>query len=71
MESDEFVFEWPLAFAITKDKPVLVTALAYADILLTLDRRDFAVLIESSVYGLRVRTPAGFLREEREAGRVQ
>jgi hypothetical protein len=40
IETDEFIFEWPLLFEIAKDKPVLVTALASADVLLTLDRRD-------------------------------
>jgi hypothetical protein len=69
VEKDEFIFHWPLVFDIAKDKPVLVTALACADVLLTLDRRDFAPLIGQTVYGLRVRTPRGFLREEREAGR--
>ena len=69
VEKDEFIFHWPLVFDIAKDKPVLVTALACADVLLTLDRRDFAPLIGQTVYGLRVRTPGGFLREEREAGR--
>lgn len=69
VEKDEFIFHRPLVFDIAKDKPVLVTALACADVLLTLDRRDFAPLIGQTVYGLRVRTPGGFLREEREAGR--
>jgi predicted nucleic acid-binding protein len=71
IETDEFIFEWPLLFEIAKDKPVLVTALAFADVLLTLDRRDFGPLIGQNVYGLRVRTPGEFLREEREAGRLK
>lgn len=71
IETDEFVLDWPLVFDIAKDKPVLVTALACADVLLTLDRRDFGALIDSAVYGLRVRTPGGFLRQEREAGRLK
>jgi hypothetical protein len=50
---------------------VLVTALASADVLLTLDRRDFGPLIGQNVYGLRVRTPGEFLWEEREAGRLK
>lgn len=71
IERDELILEWPLVFDITKDKPVLVSALACADIVLTLDRRDFGALIGKTVYGLRVRTPGGFLREEREAGHLK
>ena len=51
-------------------KTILVAALGCADVLLTLDRRDFGRLIGQTVYGLRVRTPGGLLREEREAGRL-
>lgn len=36
VEDDELNFDWPLVFDVTKDKPVLCTALACADILLTL-----------------------------------
>jgi predicted nucleic acid-binding protein len=71
IEPDVLVFDWPLVFDVAKDKPVLVTALAYADVLLTLDRRDFGKLIGQTVYGLRVRTPGEFLREEREAGQLK
>jgi hypothetical protein len=71
IETDVLVFDWPLVFEVAKDKPVLVTALACADVLLTLDRRDFGKLIGQTVYGLRVRTPGGFLREEREARQLK
>ena len=71
IEPDVLVFDWPLVFDVAKDKPVLVTALAYADVLLTLDRRDFGKLIGQTVYGLRVRTPGEFLREEREARQLK
>jgi len=70
VESDELTFDWPLVFEVTKDKPVLITALACADVLLTLDRRDFGTLIGRTVYELRVLTPGEFLRIEREAGRI-
>ena len=66
VEGDELTFDWPLNFDVTKDKPVLITALACADVLLTLDRRDFRALIDQTVYGLRVLTPGEFLRIERE-----
>ncbi len=35
VEDDELTFDWPLMFDATKDKPVLCTALASADVLLT------------------------------------
>ena len=70
VEGDELTFDWPLAFDVAKDKPVLITALACADVLLTLDRRDFRTLLGQSVYDLRVLTPGEFLRIEREARRL-
>jgi predicted nucleic acid-binding protein len=70
VEDDELTFDWPLLFDVTKDKPVLCTALACADVLLTLDRRDFRSLLGQTVYDLRVLTPGEFLRTEREAGRL-
>lgn len=70
IETDELIFDWPLTFHTAKDKPVLISALACADVLLTLDRRDFGALLGQTVYGLQVVTPGGFLRTEREAGRL-
>jgi predicted nucleic acid-binding protein len=70
IENDELTFDWPLVFDVTKDKPVLCTALACADALLTLDRRDFQSLLGKSVYDLRVLTPGEFLGSERTAGRL-
>jgi predicted nucleic acid-binding protein len=71
VEDDELSFDWPLLFHVTKDKPVLCTALACADVLLTLDRRDFGSLLDQSVYDLRVLTPGTFLHAERQVGRLQ
>ncbi len=71
VEGDELTFDWPLTFEAAKDKPVLITALACADVLLTLDRRDFGLMLGQTVYGLRVLTPGAFLREERESGRLR
>jgi hypothetical protein len=50
---------------------VLFSALACADVLLTLDRRDFRELLGKTIYGLQVLTPGEFLRFERESGRLQ
>lgn len=70
LEDDELTFDWPIAFEASKDKPVLFSALACADVLLTLDLRDFRDLLGQTVYGLRVLTPGNFLRIEREAGKL-
>lgn len=50
-------------FAPAKDRPVLFSALAWSDVLLTLVRADFGGLIGNEFYGLRVMTPAMFLRD--------
>jgi predicted nucleic acid-binding protein len=61
----------PVLFAASKDRPILFTALAWAEVLLTLDRADFAELLGGQFYGLRVRLPFDFLAEERAAGRLK
>ena len=55
-------------FPVTKDRPVLFSALAWADVLLTLDRNDFTTLLGDEFYGLPVLKPGTFLEREREAG---
>ena len=64
-------FEWPVVFSATKDRPVLFTASAFADVLLTLDVMDFAPIMRAGFYGLAVLTPGDFLRRERAAGRLR
>jgi len=61
----------PVVLSASKDRPILFTALAWSDTLLTLDRQDFASLIGGEFYGLRVRLPFEFLEEERSAGRLK
>jgi hypothetical protein len=70
LEEDELICDWPIVFEAAKDKPVLFSALACADELLTLDRRDFRDLLRKTIYGMPVLTPADFLRSEREAERL-
>lgn len=70
VEYDELTFDWPIVFEASKDKPVLFSALACADVLLTLDRRDFRELLGQTIYGMSVLTPGEFLRIEREAKRL-
>lgn len=52
----------PLLLTASKDKPVLISALASkSDVLLTLDKGDFGLLLGTTVYGMRVSTPRDFL----------
>lgn len=57
-------------FTASKDRPVLFTALAHTEVLLTLDRDDFGDLLGGEFFGLRVTLPADFLEAERAAGRL-
>jgi len=55
----------PLLLTAAKDKPVLISALAAeSQVLLTLDRGDFDIVLETEVYGMLVTTPRGFLVRE-------
>ena len=55
----------PLLLATAKDKPVLISALASeSNCLLTLDIADFGIVLNTSVYGMRVATPRRFLVEQ-------
>ena len=67
---DVLTFEWPVVFAPARDRPILFTASAWAEVLLTLDRRDFADLLGTSFYGLAILKPGDFLQRERTAGRL-
>jgi predicted nucleic acid-binding protein len=67
---DVLTLEWPAIFAPARDRPILFTGMAWAEVLLTLDRRDFADLLGGSFYGLAILTPGEFLQRERAAGRL-
>ena len=58
-------------FPVAKDRPILFSALAWADVLLTLDTHDFATLLGTDFYGLSILKPGAFLERERELGRLQ
>ena len=60
----------PVVFAASKDRPILFTALAWADVLITLDKADFADVLGGTFYGLRVVLPYDFLQHERVYGRL-
>lgn len=57
-----------VVFAAKKDRPVLFSAFAYADVLLVLDIADFGPLMGTGFYGLSVMTPGAFLKGLRESG---
>jgi hypothetical protein len=61
---DQFVVDWPVVFAPAKGRPVLFTALAFADVLLTLDKRDFGPLMGVVFYGLEIMKPGDFLKRK-------
>jgi hypothetical protein len=60
----------PVVFAARKDRPILFTALAWTQVLLTLDKADFADVLGGTFYELRVLLPYDFLKRERAAGRL-
>lgn len=69
--SDVVSLDKALVFEKAKDRPVLISALAAgAEYLLTLDRTDFHGALGTQVYGMFVRTPAEFLTEQRNLGRI-
>lgn len=69
VRGDVLTLDRPSVFAPAKDRPILFGALAWADILLTLDRRDFGPLIGSRFYGLPIVTPGMFMRWHRTQSR--
>ena len=60
-----------LDFPVSKDKPVLLSALASANVLLTLDRADFIGLLGNQFYGMPLMAPSEFLENERAKGRLR
>lgn len=67
---DVMALSLPSVFPVSKDRPILFSALAWSQVLLTLDREDFVGLLGGQFYGLRIRLPYEFLEEERTAGRL-
>ena len=62
---DVLSHDWVTILMPAKDRPILFTAFAWSDVLLTLDRRDFAELLGESFYGLPILRPGDFLKRER------
>jgi predicted nucleic acid-binding protein len=67
---DVLILDRPAVFTISKDRPILFSALAWADVLLTLDRGDFNELLGQSFYELPILRPGVWLQRERAAGRL-
>jgi predicted nucleic acid-binding protein len=68
---DVVTLDRPVVFEAAKDRPILFSALAWSDVLLTLDRSDFGELLDSTFYGLSVLKPGTFLEQERTGGRLR
>lgn len=67
---DVLTLDQAAIFASAKDRPILFSALAWSEVLLTLDRIDFGAMLGATFYGLLVSTPGMFLERERAAGRL-
>ena len=67
---DVLTLDRPAVFPVPKDRPVLFSALAWADVLLTLDEGDFGGFMDKPFYGLVVLRPGVFLQRERAEGRL-
>jgi predicted nucleic acid-binding protein len=68
---DVWTMDRPAVFVPAKDRPVLFTAAAWAQVLLTLDQGDFGAVMGGRFYGLDVLRPGDFLERERSAGRLK
>jgi predicted nucleic acid-binding protein len=68
---DVWTMDRPSVFGPAKDRPVLFTAAAWAEVLLTHDRGDFGAVMGTGFYGLDVLMPGDFLERERAAGRLK
>ncbi len=71
IEDNVLSLDRPAIFAPAKDRPILFSALAWADVLLTLDSKDFGELLGGEFYGLVVLRPGAFLEREREMNRLR
>ena len=68
---DVLTMDRPVVFDPTKDRPILFGALAWAEVLLTLDEEDFGELMTRGFYDLVICRPGIFLERERAAGRLR
>jgi predicted nucleic acid-binding protein len=66
---DVLTLDRAAVFEPAKDRPILFSALAWSQVLLTLDRADFGKLFGATFYGLSIMTPGMFLDQERFSGK--
>jgi hypothetical protein len=71
VKDDVLTLALPAVFPVTKDRPVFFSTLAWAGALLTLDRADFARVLENAFYSLPILRPGAFLVAERAAGKLK
>ena len=71
IEDNVLSLDRPTTFGSAKDCPILFSALAWADVLLTLDSKDFGELLGGDFYGLPVLRPGAFLERERAMNRLR
>lgn len=62
--------DWPAVFPVSKDRPILFSALAWSNVLLTLDHTDFGPL-GGQFYHLRIHSPASFIQQMRRGGQLR
>src|SRR5206468_945125 len=65
---DVLSLDRPVVFEHSKDRPILFSALAWADILLTLDQAHFGGFMATPFYDLVVLRPGVLLERQRAAG---
>ena len=68
---DVLTLDQAVVFESAKDRPILFSALAWADVLLTHDRKDFGALLGSEFYGLSIIDPGAFPVRQRAANRLR
>jgi hypothetical protein len=71
LRDDVFTIDRPSIFGSAKDRPILFSALARADVLLTLDCANFGPLMSQRFYGLHALRPGTFLENQRAAGMIR
>ncbi len=71
LRDDVLTLDRIAVFEPVKDRPILFSAFAFADVLLTLDRQDFGALMDQPFYGLLIQKPGAFLADERANGRLR
>lgn len=70
LQPDVLAFNRPVILVPTKDKPIVFSAWSCADVMLTLDQRDFGSKLGTTFYGLEILRPGDFVSLQRACGRL-